>query len=71
MQTMRPGSRRLRPTGRFGAAFLILAALIGPRVIVLAQGPTIPRVPNPPLSSDLTNLPGDLRAVPVPGRRRI
>ena len=70
MQTMRHGSRRLRPTGRFGAAFLILAALIGPGVIVLAQAPpntTIPRVPNPPLSSDLTNLPGDLRAVPVPG----
>src|ERR1043165_4457679 len=27
---------------------------------------TIPRVPNPPLQSDLNNLPGDLRAVPVP-----
>ena len=39
-------------------------------MIVLAQAPpntTIPRVPNPPLSSDLANLPGDLRAVPVPG----
>jgi cytochrome c peroxidase len=37
---------------------------------VFAQAPpdtTIPRVPNPPLSSDLTNLPGDLRAVAVPG----
>jgi len=36
----------------------------------LAQAPpntTIPRVPNPPLSSDLANLPGDLRAVAVPG----
>lgn len=27
----------------------------------------IPRVPNPPLASDLASLPGDLRAVPVPG----
>lgn len=27
---------------------------------------TIPRVPNPPLASDLANLPGDLRAVSVP-----
>jgi cytochrome c peroxidase len=27
---------------------------------------TIPRVPNPPLASDLANLPGDLRAVAVP-----
>jgi cytochrome c peroxidase len=26
----------------------------------------IPRVPNPPLQSDLVNLPGDLRAIPVP-----
>jgi hypothetical protein len=28
---------------------------------------TIPRVPNPPLQSDLPSLPGDLRAIPVPG----
>ncbi|HEX7837561.1 MAG TPA: cytochrome c peroxidase [Kofleriaceae bacterium] len=28
---------------------------------------TIPRVPNPPLASDLVSLPGDLRAAPVPG----
>src|SRR5918994_646047 len=27
---------------------------------------TIPRVPNPPLASDLTNLPGDLRSIAVP-----
>ena len=70
MPTIHHGPRRLRPTGRFGAAFLILAGLIGPGVIVLAQAPpntTIPRVPNPPLSSDVANLPGDLRAVPVPG----
>src|SRR6476619_7698803 len=68
--TIHPGPRRLRPTGRFSAAFLILVALIGPGVIALAQAPpntTIPRVPNPPLSSDLANVPGDLRAVAVPG----
>ena len=37
--------------------------------IVLAQSSAdtvIPRVPNPPLASDLSNLPGDLRAIPVP-----
>jgi len=28
---------------------------------------TIPRVPNPPLGTDLASLPGDLRAVAVPG----
>jgi len=36
---------------------------------VLAQASadtTIPRVPNPPLATDLVNLPGDLRAIPVP-----
>src|SRR5262245_48987057 len=27
---------------------------------------TIGRVPNPPLALDLTSLPGDLRAIPVP-----
>ena len=32
-----------------------------------AEDVTIPRVPNPPLSTDLTSLPGDLRAVAVPG----
>src|SRR5262245_4398504 len=50
-------------------ALLILAALIGPGVMVLAQAPPntiIPRVPNPPPIADLNNLPGDLRAVPVP-----
>src|SRR5215475_11663841 len=69
MQPMRHGSCKLQLTMRFDVALLILAALIGPGVIVLAQAPpntTIPRVPNPPLNSDLQNLPGDLRAVPVP-----
>ena len=34
----------------------------------IGQAPpdTIPRVPNPPLFSDLVNLPGDLRGVAVP-----
>src|SRR4029450_1313141 len=61
--------QKIRPTARFGVTFLILATLIGLRAIVLAQAPpntTIPRVPNPPLSSDLINLPGDLRSVAVP-----
>jgi cytochrome c peroxidase len=36
-------------------------------LLVRAQAdPTIPRVPNPPLASDLANLPGDLRAIQVP-----
>src|SRR5262245_38009269 len=70
MQPMRHGSCKLQLTTRFELAPLILAALIGPGVIVFAQAPpntTIPRVPAPPLPpSDLANLPGDLRAVPVP-----
>jgi len=44
-------------------------ALIG-GTCVLGEAPpdtTIPRVLNPPLNSDLVNLPGDLRAIPVPG----
>jgi cytochrome c peroxidase len=70
MQPMRHGSCKLQLTTRFDVALLILAALIGPGVILLAQAPpdtTIPRVPNPPLSTDLINLPGDLRSVAVPG----
>jgi cytochrome c peroxidase len=49
---------------------LALAVLIGVGTIGLAQAQediTIPRVPDPPLSGDLANLPGDLRAVAVPG----
>jgi cytochrome c peroxidase len=67
---MRRRSPVLRPTWRVGVVFLSLGALIGAGMTVFAQAPpdtTIPRVPNPPLSSDLTNLPGDLRAVAVPG----
>jgi hypothetical protein len=60
---MRRRSPVLRPTWRVGVVFLSLGALIGAGMTVFAQAPpdtTIPRVPNPPLSSDLTNLPGDL-----------
>jgi cytochrome c peroxidase len=32
-----------------------------------ASDATIPRVPDPPIAGDLANLPGDLRAVAVPG----
>jgi cytochrome c peroxidase len=33
----------------------------------LSDDITIPRVPNPPLASDLVNLPGDLHNAPIPG----
>src|SRR5215510_12981203 len=33
----------------------------------VSQDITIPRVPNPPLASDIVSLPGDLHAAPVPG----
>ena len=49
---------------------LIVTILLGiAGTATLADGPsdvTIPRVPNPQPSTDLLNLPGDLRAVPVP-----
>ena len=46
-----------------------LLAPFGAWLTAYAQGPPdtpVPRVPNPPLASDLANLPGDLRAVEVP-----
>jgi cytochrome c peroxidase len=43
---------------------LIVAALTG---ATRADDVVIPRVPNPPLAADLASLPGDLRAVAVPG----
>ncbi len=49
---------------------LVFGDLIGSAGMSWAQTPpnaTIPRVPNPPLSTDLPSLPGDLRAVAVPG----
>ena len=60
----------MRPSWRIAAGMFTLAVLTIVSAIVMAQAPsdgTIARVPNPPLSSDLTNLPGDLRAVSVPG----
>jgi cytochrome c peroxidase len=67
--------KRLRSLGRrsiwrIDAACTALAALIGTGMIIHAQAPpgsTIPRVSNPPLATDLASLPGDLRAVAVPG----
>jgi cytochrome c peroxidase len=58
----------MRPTWRTVAILLALGELTVAGTFVFAQAPpdaTIPRVPNPPLSSDLANLPGDLRAVAV------
>ena len=45
----------------------MLLALSTSTTQALTGDGTIPRVLNPPLASDLTNLPGDLRGVPVPG----
>ena len=52
------------------AITLALLAPFGAGLAAQALDPadtTIPRVPNPPLPSDLANLPGDLRDVDVPG----
>ncbi|MGH9754473.1 MAG: cytochrome-c peroxidase, partial [Blastocatellia bacterium] len=50
-----------------GAAFVTAGVIIAGKAVSQAQSETvIPRVPNPPLSSDLRELPGDLRAVAVP-----
>lgn len=60
--------RRLNCSG--GALFLGLAMLVGTSIIAHADTPpnaTIARVPNPPPAADLAVLPGDLRAVAVPG----
>ena len=49
------------------AAFVAAGVLCGGKVVGgAATDPVIPRVPNPPLFSDLISLPGDLRAVAVP-----
>lgn len=48
--------------------YLTLSLILSASTIQALTGDgTIPRVLNPPATSDLTNLPGDLRAVPVPG----
>ena len=49
----------------FGLGVLLI--LSASTIHALTGDGTIPRVPNPPLASDLQNLPGDLRSVPVPG----
>ena len=50
-----------------GAAFVAAGVTIAGKAVGQASSdPLIPRVPNPPLNSDLVNLPGDLRAVAVP-----
>lgn len=46
---------------------VLLLALSTSTAQALPGDGTIPRVLNPPLTSDLTNLPGDLRGVAVPG----
>ena len=48
------------------AAFVAAGVLSTGRAVGTAPPDIIPRVPNPPLFSDLINLPGDLRAVAVP-----
>src|SRR5262245_4997368 len=59
----------MQPTWKTVVVFLALRELIVTGTLVLATAPpdaTIARIPNPPLSSDLANLPGDLRGVAVP-----
>src|SRR5262245_27669309 len=55
---------RRHPSTLLTSAALTLAVTIASSH---AADVVIPRVPNPPLASDLANLPGDLRAVAVPG----
>ena len=47
-------------------AIWLATAKSGASPALLSEPTTIPRVPNPPPSSDLSNLPGDLRQVAVP-----
>jgi cytochrome c peroxidase len=50
------------------SAALLVAVVIGRATSGSAQSDVvIPRVPNPPLATDLASLPNDLRAVAVPG----
>jgi len=51
---------------RVTAALSASLALTASLAVSHADDITIPRVPNPPRSSDLMNMPGDLRAIPVP-----
>ncbi len=54
-------------TPRVAIGLVILSVLSTSTLQALTGDGTIPRVLNPPATSDLTNLPGDLHAVPVPG----
>jgi cytochrome c peroxidase len=77
MASPSPRNRRLSHWPSFGerllrmdAAVLALLMLVGAGLAAHAQDPpddTIPRVPDPPPKGDLEQLPGDLRAVDVPG----
>jgi cytochrome c peroxidase len=61
------GIRRIGKLAIIAAAFFATGVLIAGKTVSQASPDTvIPRVLNPPLSSDLVNLPGDLRAVAVP-----
>lgn len=52
---------------RLSISLGIVSILCSSTLYALTGDGTIPRVLNPPATSDLTNLPGDLRSVPVPG----
>ena len=54
-------------TTHVATGLVILSVLSASTLQALTGDGTIPRVLNPPSSSDLANLPGDLRSVPVPG----
>jgi hypothetical protein len=59
----------MRPIVRIVAVLLSSAACTFAATILLAQAnpfPHLPPTPTPPLEADRKNLPGDLRAVPVP-----
>lgn len=56
-------------TSRVAIGLVILSVLSSSTLQALTGDGTIPRVLNPPATSDLTSLPGDLHAVPVPGPR--
>ena len=59
----------MRHVLRLVAVFFTSVLFTVAATILLAEAPpdtTIPRVRNPPVQTDLDNLPGDLRAVAVP-----
>jgi hypothetical protein len=74
LDDMRLRSSRRQSTSRVNAAVLALLMLVGTGLAAHAQAPpdaTIPRVPDPPPKGNLENLPGDLRAVDVPGPQNL